>query len=65
MSEQDADMAAARIDRALARIEAAARTATLERADLERRHAELRVQIAAAIEALDSLIAQEAEEDAG
>ena len=61
MSDQASEKASARIERALARIEAAARTGAASRADLERRHARLREQVGAALASLDSLIA--AEED--
>lgn len=47
-----------RIDRALARIEAAAATHRQERDALSRRHETLRGRIAGAVEALDALIAE-------
>lgn len=62
MNDQASENASARIERALARIEAAARAATELRRDLERRHDALRREVGAALASLDSLIA--AEEDA-
>ena len=49
----------ARVERAIARIEAAVTTAEAGRTDLARRHAALRTQVAGAIAALDSLIVEE------
>lgn len=47
-----------RIDRAIARIEAAARQSTGSHADLQKRHAALRDQVAVALAGIDSLIAE-------
>lgn len=63
MSEQAPEIATARIDRALARIEAATTAVLRDQADLTARHAALRTQIADAITQIDSLIAAEEEED--
>ncbi|MFD1788645.1 hypothetical protein ACFSC3_13825 [Sphingomonas floccifaciens] len=63
MNEQGAESASARIDRALARIEAAAQRLVRDRTDLERRHDALRDQVSEAIAALDSLIATEEDDD--
>lgn len=61
------DTAAARIERALARIEAAARARAYATERLARRHAVLRARIEEAVTSLDGLIAQaaatEAEDD--
>jgi len=59
MAEQAAEIALARVDRALARIEAAVRRSGTDRAALERRHAALRAGVTEAVAALDSLIAGE------
>jgi len=60
MTEQAAENALARVERALARVEAAVKTSQGAHADLNRRHAALRGQVADAIASLDSLIAAEA-----
>ncbi|KTF67836.1 hypothetical protein ATB93_16390 [Sphingomonas sp. WG] len=61
------DLVADRIERALARIEAAAAKRAYAAAQLERRHARLRGRIETAIADLDELIAREneAEPEAG
>lgn len=63
MSDQAPEIAAARIERALARIEAASAAALRDKADLTARHAALRAQIGEAIVQLDSLIAAEEDDD--
>ncbi len=63
MSDEGAQNASTRIDRALARIEAASRQLEIGQSDLLRRHDALRTQVADAIAALDSLIAEEVDED--
>ena len=62
MSDEASENASARIDRALARIEAAAKRSAHDHADLTRRHAALRSQVGAALASLDSLIADEGQD---
>jgi hypothetical protein len=61
MDEPRAHTSIARIDAALARIEAAARARTAEVDSLGRRHAALRLRMEEAIVALDEVIAREDE----
>ncbi|MEI9849952.1 MAG: hypothetical protein WDN24_02660 [Sphingomonas sp.] len=61
-----ADTSSDRIERALARIEAAAAARAFASERLARRHAQLRTRIEEAVTSLDALIAREtAAEDAG
>lgn len=60
MTEQAAEDASARIERALARIEAAAARSIQDRTVLERRHAALRGEVGAALTMLNALIAEDA-----
>ena len=62
MSDQASENARLRIDRALDRIEAAARRGAADRAALERRHAALRDQVGTALAALDSLISSDGDD---
>ena len=62
MTDQASDIASARIERALARIEAAAAMQATSYADLARRHATLREHVGAALASLDSLIAAEGDD---
>ncbi|WP_240610291.1 hypothetical protein [Sphingomonas pokkalii] len=59
------DLVADRIERALARIEAAAAKRAYAAAQLERRHAQLRGRIETAIADLDDLIAREIDGESG
>lgn len=63
MSDQGPEIASDRIERALARIEAAAAVVSRDRARLDDRHTALRAQIGAAIAQLDSLIAAQRDDD--
>ncbi len=63
MSDQAPEIAAARIDRALARIETASAALLRDQTALATRHDALRTQIADAIAQLDSLIAAEEDDD--
>ena len=58
MNEDAVATAITRIDRALARIEAAARSRAADHARLQRRHAVLRDRVGEAIAALDQHIAE-------
>ena len=60
MTEQATETASSRIERALARIEAAAKRSIGDRAALERRHVALRDEVGSAIAMLDQLIAEDA-----
>ncbi len=59
MTDQASENASARIERALVRIEAAAKRSASSHSDLQRRHATLRREVGEALASLDSLIAAE------
>ncbi len=61
MTDQASENATARIERALARIEAVTQGVAASDTDLLRRHESLREQVGAALVSLDSLIAKEDE----
>jgi hypothetical protein len=61
MADPDPTTALDRIDRALARIEAAAAARTAANTALTRRHETLRTRMAEAVAALDAVIARESD----
>ena len=62
MSDQAPENASARIERALSRIDEAAKRSVADRAALDRRHTALRSEVTTALAALDSLIASDGED---
>lgn len=59
MNDASGNSAIERIERALARIEAATARGRVERSAMQARHAALRDEVKAAVAAIDALIAEE------